>query len=500
MLSNGGQTVSVKLFIDKEKKRVLFAESDKDFVDILFSFLTLPLGAIVRLFKKQAQMGCLDELYKSVDALGAEHFQTTVCKTMLLSPVNAAAFHCDRLKVKVDDANRRVFYVSTSKNCMNFSPVAGGCCSCGGLKYIVTDDLQVSPASTSLVFSLFDRFGLQEQAKIEEKILHLNANKVFLRLCFFFSIAFLSSIQITSLLKRALMSKQALTWLCFEVSAASPGAVNIDKQLGKKQANETPSMFTAIKIKLVHTKDESSVLYAEVGEDFVDMIFGLLCFPLGSVTKTFGQMPPNGCISTLYASVDGSARGCVKHECRHMLVSPQLAPFFGCSKNILQADELPPRSLTFGCLRCLRITATTEKPCNCILQPHLARKPTYGTINEINPKSAYQRAYIKGGPRNFLVTNDLRVIHFSLTNTLQILREARIPKEKLVEKEIALNKTQVPLGCLLSWRASSLFISFFVSKFSLTDVRLHSHQVLKLVRAALVTRDALGSVLLPSKE
>ena len=215
MLSNGGQTVSVKLFIDKEKKRVLFAESDKDFVDILFSFLTLPLGAIARLFKKQSQMGCLDELYKSVDALGAEHFQTTVCKTMLLSPVNAAAFHCDRLKVKVDDANRRVFYVSTSKNCMNFSPVAGGCCSCGnwscqsfwecpqdvlvtvegngdglfvkgGLKYIVTDDLQVSPASTSLVFSLFDRFGLQEQAKIEETILHLNANKVFLWLCFLF--------------------------------------------------------------------------------------------------------------------------------------------------------------------------------------------------------------------------------------------------------------------------------------------------------------------------
>uniref|UniRef100_A0A8R7P5C1 Uncharacterized protein n=1 Tax=Triticum urartu TaxID=4572 RepID=A0A8R7P5C1_TRIUA len=83
-------------------KRVLFAESDKDFVDILFSFLTLPLGTIVRLFNKQSQIGCLDELYRSVESLGEEHFQTRDCRTMLLRPVNAAAAHCDQLKVKVD--------------------------------------------------------------------------------------------------------------------------------------------------------------------------------------------------------------------------------------------------------------------------------------------------------------------------------------------------------------------------------------------------------------
>ena len=51
-----------------------------------------------------------------------------------------------------------------------------------GSKYIVTDDLQVAPASTRLVFSLLDRFGLQDQAKLEEKILELNANKVSLSL------------------------------------------------------------------------------------------------------------------------------------------------------------------------------------------------------------------------------------------------------------------------------------------------------------------------------
>jgi hypothetical protein len=66
-MSNNAETVAVnQLFIDKEKQKVLFAESDKEFVDVLFSFLTLPLGSIVRLLGKQSGVGCPDEVYKSV--------------------------------------------------------------------------------------------------------------------------------------------------------------------------------------------------------------------------------------------------------------------------------------------------------------------------------------------------------------------------------------------------------------------------------------------------
>uniref|UniRef100_A0A0E0KUL7 Uncharacterized protein n=1 Tax=Oryza punctata TaxID=4537 RepID=A0A0E0KUL7_ORYPU len=74
--NNGGPTVAVKLYIDKEKKKVMLAESDKDFVDVLFSFLTLPLGTVVRLLGKQSQVGCFDLLYKSVENLSEDHFQT----------------------------------------------------------------------------------------------------------------------------------------------------------------------------------------------------------------------------------------------------------------------------------------------------------------------------------------------------------------------------------------------------------------------------------------
>ncbi|RLM66467.1 hypothetical protein C2845_PM16G18570 [Panicum miliaceum] len=86
MAKNEAPTTDVKLFVDNENKNVLFAESDKEFVDVLFGFLTMPLGTIVRL------------LYKSVEDLSSECFQTKACKAMLLKPLKAASSHCCRLK------------------------------------------------------------------------------------------------------------------------------------------------------------------------------------------------------------------------------------------------------------------------------------------------------------------------------------------------------------------------------------------------------------------
>lgn len=64
-----------------------------------------------------------------------------------------------------------------------------------GTKFIITDDLQVAPSSTSLVFDLLDRFGLQDQANLEEKNLELNFAKVRwpLQLQLHFTIVFLFS-------------------------------------------------------------------------------------------------------------------------------------------------------------------------------------------------------------------------------------------------------------------------------------------------------------------
>lgn len=43
--------VSLKLLVDTEGKKVLFAEASKDFVDFLFHIMELPLGTVVKLVK-----------------------------------------------------------------------------------------------------------------------------------------------------------------------------------------------------------------------------------------------------------------------------------------------------------------------------------------------------------------------------------------------------------------------------------------------------------------
>jgi hypothetical protein len=208
-------TIELKVFVDKEKSRVLFAESGKEFVDVLFGFLTLPLGTIVRLLGKESQAGCLVELYRSVERLPTGFFRTEACKTMLLRPINGAAKQCCQLKVRVDDTEHREVYVCRDTSCCAradcaYSSVPGAVCRCGksmtrvpgdrpeygsisrtaaagsedgvfvkgDIKFIVTDDLKVAPASTSLMLSLLDKFEVQDPSSIEQKTIQLSSDKV----------------------------------------------------------------------------------------------------------------------------------------------------------------------------------------------------------------------------------------------------------------------------------------------------------------------------------
>jgi len=44
----------------KERSKVLYAEAGKDFVDVLFSFLTLPLGTIAVLVAKESNIEAVE--------------------------------------------------------------------------------------------------------------------------------------------------------------------------------------------------------------------------------------------------------------------------------------------------------------------------------------------------------------------------------------------------------------------------------------------------------
>ncbi|KAL3620107.1 hypothetical protein CASFOL_035019 [Castilleja foliolosa] len=80
--------VSLKLLIDTKAKRVLFAEAGKEFVDFLIRILSLPVGTVINLLKKQQLVGSLAHLHQSIENLSDSYLQPNQTKDTLLKPVS----------------------------------------------------------------------------------------------------------------------------------------------------------------------------------------------------------------------------------------------------------------------------------------------------------------------------------------------------------------------------------------------------------------------------
>lgn len=119
----GNKPVKLKVFTDEKKKKVMFAEAEEDFVDILFSFLTLPLGTIARLSTKykdsnNIKIWSLTSLYESVVNLDNKHFSSKLCKNDLVNPINSSDDLCRKLKLNLNAANDA--FVNTSYAIISF--------------------------------------------------------------------------------------------------------------------------------------------------------------------------------------------------------------------------------------------------------------------------------------------------------------------------------------------------------------------------------------------
>lgn len=204
--SKAPKPIELKLSIDKIKNRVIFAESNKDFVDVLLSFLTLPMGTIVRLACKNSGIGSMDELYKSVEAFDEENFQTKASKTMLLKPRSAYGQYYNNLAVKVDETDYTKLYTCRRVPCLSAylgltSLVQNSVCACGQSmdkeiflqnvdkhigksfvnetdRYIIRDDLKVEPASIHNTLSWLRRRGIRDNTDVKEEIVHVGLEEV----------------------------------------------------------------------------------------------------------------------------------------------------------------------------------------------------------------------------------------------------------------------------------------------------------------------------------
>ncbi|XP_057793395.1 uncharacterized protein LOC131010017 [Salvia miltiorrhiza] len=110
-MSNYGKdaaAVSLAVMVNKERNKVLFAVADNHFADILISFLTLPLGRILKFLeanhnaaKGPRTIGSLSSFYRSIANLDASEFVTDGAKQALLNPRSSFEADCERLKLDI---------------------------------------------------------------------------------------------------------------------------------------------------------------------------------------------------------------------------------------------------------------------------------------------------------------------------------------------------------------------------------------------------------------
>lgn len=130
-------TVSLKLLIDTDAKRVLFAEAGEDFVDFLRNLLALPVGTVIRILNNQLLLGSLGEdLFAGIENQSLLDFYPPYFGTAAKKP---------------------------SSTCF----------------YMVMDDLTVKPMSTSLSsFAPLNEFDGKEVGPIEQRVFEVRLAEV----------------------------------------------------------------------------------------------------------------------------------------------------------------------------------------------------------------------------------------------------------------------------------------------------------------------------------
>ncbi|KAK6144327.1 hypothetical protein DH2020_021147 [Rehmannia glutinosa] len=193
-------SVSLKLLIDKQAKRVLFAEAGKECVDFLFYILSLPVAKLITLLGKEGMVGSLSNLYQSIENLNDSYIQPNKSKNTLLKPVSPVTGSSVPLLLLNDAPTERKFYrCSQWCNYVSFDPSAI-CLGCnrimgtvvesvgptlrkeasgeggfvkGVVTFMVMDDLVVQPMSTISSITLLNSFNVKELSALEEKVVHM---------------------------------------------------------------------------------------------------------------------------------------------------------------------------------------------------------------------------------------------------------------------------------------------------------------------------------------
>ncbi|KAG6487673.1 hypothetical protein ZIOFF_056264 [Zingiber officinale] len=465
MATDHQQEITLKVFVNKAKNCVAFVESDLDFVDVLLSFLTLPVGTVVRLLNKQSSLGCFDKLYQSVEQLDEKYLVTAGCRSMLTKPVNSSGVKCQKLRINIDKMGE--LYTCLPYCCCHrsFSYYSGLKCQCGGdINKAVTHDINqdhvdyqefhgvfikgdkfgvtdaLSIASIEDAMSSSDEWGDGDWSNLEQRVLKIERA------------------QVLDILKQSLISGTPLTdVLLHDGVGITPkcSVPSVEKTVASKAFDKEKQTYS---IKLALTR--SKVLYAVASRDLVDVIFSILTFPLGTLKKHLGSRFRIGCLNNLYGSVERLASlGYVVSGCEERLLNPKLAPYFNSKCQVIGVEE-EKQDVYYACSFRCKLSATRY---HCTSHPFTGYQ-TAEQANLIDPKRQHPTrsdspcgSYCK--ELLYMVSDELVVTPLCLTEAF-LLRKEFSESVKMVELGIG-EEEALDLLSAASSSKTALTVAFF---------------------------------------
>ncbi|KZV58232.1 hypothetical protein F511_35471 [Dorcoceras hygrometricum] len=452
----------LKVMTIKESCKVLYAEVDSEFADVLLSFLTLPLGTIMRLLiehygNNAPILGSLKSLYVGLQNLDGCHFWTEAGKLMLLNPRNSSDMHCSRLKLQIDDICPIQCFVCCNGTCTSvYDKVKCLCPNSAGImtkrdleiepprgedsleeagimtkrdleiepprgedsleegvftvqkaSFLLTDDLQVLPNSPISLLRILKLNGVEDTNVIEERTLIFGLK------------------EIMELLKGSLVSRTPLTDIIGGISAAAASYKTRRNFLMSAICEQDELPRTSVKITieaLVHYSTKR-ILLAQSRQDFVDFLFSLLTIPLGCVQFLLDNRTCFWSINNLYRSISKLEIG--EHmrskDTKSRLLDPELPPYYLSSSQIFPLEEQSSPQL-------YRL-----RDGNQLKLFESLPKDIWREMKMIDPKG--KDCFVKG-PTTFMVTDDLVVSIPSSTSMISILNQMKIPLSEVKVREL----------------------------------------------------------------
>ncbi|MFS7960624.1 hypothetical protein Hanom_Chr08g00705241 [Helianthus anomalus] len=168
--------ITLKLLVNKRDHKIVFAEVNKDIVDFLFYILTLPIGAITKLFAKEPLSGSLGDLYQSIENLNDMYILQNMSKDTVLNPKMFPVKICFQFQ-KVPQQTTGNF-IGVSVNPANVAVEEVGFVK-GVVTYMVMDDLVVKPMSTISTITLLNKLSIKDVSGLEEREVHFGIEEVY---------------------------------------------------------------------------------------------------------------------------------------------------------------------------------------------------------------------------------------------------------------------------------------------------------------------------------